>query len=114
RYTVVGDGGGAPLLLEHDVAALRAEGDAHRVGELVHAALESPAGFLVEGDQFGHGCPPWTSLSGCHRRRRHMRRACTTGSFSTLAGRVLTLNHGPRGRATGSPGRPPHRTRPAA
>ena len=34
---VVRDRGGAPLLVEHDVAALRAEGDANGVGELVHA-----------------------------------------------------------------------------
>ena len=52
--TVVGDGRGAPLLVEHDVAALRAEGDADGVGELVHAALEGPAGLLVERDQLGH------------------------------------------------------------
>ena len=51
---VVGDRGGAPLLVEHDVAALRAEGDAHGVGELVHAALERPAGLLVECDDLGH------------------------------------------------------------
>ena len=50
RDTVVRDRGGAPLLLEHDVAALRAEGDADRVGELVHARLERPAGVLVVGD----------------------------------------------------------------
>ena len=31
---VVGDRGGAPLLLQHDVAALRAEGDLDGVGEL--------------------------------------------------------------------------------
>ena len=41
---VVGDRGGAPLLLQHDVAALRAEGDADGVGELVHAALRAPGG----------------------------------------------------------------------
>ena len=51
---VVGDRGGAPLLLEHDVAALRAEGDADGVGELVHAALERPTGLLVEGDDLCH------------------------------------------------------------
>ena len=51
---VVGDGGGAPLLVEDDVAALGAEGDAYGVGELVHAALEGPAGLLVERDQLGH------------------------------------------------------------
>ena len=52
--TVVGDRGRAPLLLEDDVAALRAEGDAHCVGELVHARLERPAGVLVVGDLLGH------------------------------------------------------------
>ena len=55
---VVGDRGRAPLLLEHDVAALRAEGDAHGVGELVHARLEGAAGLLVERDDLGHAkCP---------------------------------------------------------
>ena len=53
--TVVGDRRCSPLLLEYDVAALRAEGDAYGVGELVHAVLEGPAGLLVEGDQLGHG-----------------------------------------------------------
>ena len=51
---VVGDGGGAPLLVEDDVAALRAEGDAHGVGELVHARFERATGFAVEGDHLGH------------------------------------------------------------
>ena len=54
RHTVVGDRGGAPLLLEDDVAALRAERDAYGVGELVHARLERPAGVLVVGDLLGH------------------------------------------------------------
>ena len=38
---VVGDRGCAPLLVEDDVAALGAERDADRVGELVHARLEA-------------------------------------------------------------------------
>ena len=54
RYAVVGDGGSTPLLLQHDVAALGAQGDAHCVCELVHTALERPAGLLVERDQLGH------------------------------------------------------------
>ena len=41
--TIVGDRGGAPLLLEDDVAALRAEGDLDGVGEGVHAPLETAA-----------------------------------------------------------------------
>ena len=51
---VVGDRGGAPLLVEHDVAALRAEGDADRVRQLVHAGLQAAAGVLLEGDDLGH------------------------------------------------------------
>ena len=41
RHPVVGDGGCAPLLLQHDVAALWSQGDAHSVGELVHASFQS-------------------------------------------------------------------------
>src|SRR5205823_5131335 len=52
--TVVGDRGGAPLLLEDDVAALGAERHLDGVGELVHAALERAAGVLVERDDLGH------------------------------------------------------------
>jgi hypothetical protein len=37
RHAVLGDGGGAERALEHDVAALRAEGDLDRVGQDVHA-----------------------------------------------------------------------------
>ena len=43
-HAVVGDGGGAELLLEHHVAALGAEGDLDGVGELVDAGLEAAAG----------------------------------------------------------------------
>ncbi len=53
-HAVVGDRGGAPLLLEDDVAALGAEGDAYGVGELVHARLEASASLLVESDGLGH------------------------------------------------------------
>ena len=54
RDAVVGDRGGAPLLLEHDVAALRPERDADGVGQLVHAGFERPAGLLVERDLLCH------------------------------------------------------------
>ncbi len=58
---VVGDRGGAPLLLEDDVAALGAKRDAHGVGQLVHAGLETATSLVVEGDDLGHrrGCPPY-------------------------------------------------------
>ena len=48
RDTVVRDGGRAELLVEHDVAPLRAKGDLDRVGEDVHAALERAPRVLVE------------------------------------------------------------------
>jgi hypothetical protein len=37
---VLGDGGGAELLVEHDVPALRTEGDLDRIGEAVDAAQD--------------------------------------------------------------------------
>ena len=54
RHAVVGDGRGAPLLVQHDVAALGAERDADGVRQLVHAGLQAAAGVLVEGDDLGH------------------------------------------------------------
>ena len=65
RDAVVRDRGCAPLLLEDDVAALRAERDADGVGELVHARLERPTGVLGVGDLLGHcGVPPGGSGRG--------------------------------------------------
>ena len=55
-HAVVGDRGCAPLLVEDDVAALGAERYPYCVGQLVHAALEGPAGALVERDHLGHRC----------------------------------------------------------
>src|SRR5664280_1795933 len=53
-HTVVGDGGSTPLLLQDDVAALRAERHPYRVSELVHAPLESAARLLVKRDHLRH------------------------------------------------------------
>ena len=47
-HTIVGDRRGAELLVEHDVAALRAECDLDRIGQLVHAGFERPAGLFIE------------------------------------------------------------------
>ena len=82
---VVGDGGRAPLLLQHDVAALRAERDADGVGELVHARLEGTTSLLVEGDHLRHRCVlRWTIAGGGSHSR--------SVSASTLTPRVLTGN----------------------
>src|SRR6266576_398053 len=48
RDAVVRDRRSAELLVEHDVATLRAKSDLDRVGEDVHAPLERAAGILVE------------------------------------------------------------------
>jgi len=56
RHAVVGDGGGAPLLLEDDVAAARAERHLDRVGQDVEAALEAATGLFVESDDLSHVC----------------------------------------------------------
>src|SRR5690606_16875637 len=49
---------GAPLLLQHDVAALGAEGDLDGVGEGVHTPLHTATGLLVEGNDLGHSDGP--------------------------------------------------------
>src|SRR5215216_3683813 len=49
---VLGDRRRAELLVDDDVPAFRAEGDLHRVGELVDAALECRAGVTVELEIF--------------------------------------------------------------
>src|SRR5690606_1145993 len=51
---VLGDRGRAPLLVDHHVATLGAEGDLDRVRELVHARLELAAGVLVELELLRH------------------------------------------------------------
>ena len=56
-HAVVGDRGRAPLLLEDHVATLGAEGDLHRVRQLVHPPLERPPRLLVEADEFGSHHP---------------------------------------------------------
>jgi hypothetical protein len=86
-HAVLGDRGGAPLLLEHHVAALRAEGDGNGVGKLVHAGLEGAAGLLVEGDDLGH----LQVLPETERGR----------TVSTLVKRLLTANHLRAALATG-------------
>src|SRR6476659_2145484 len=48
RDAVVRDRRSAELLVEHDIAPLRAKGDLDRVGEDVHATLERAACVLVE------------------------------------------------------------------
>jgi hypothetical protein len=74
---VVGDGGGAPLLLQDHVSALGAEGDPDRVGQLVHAPLQGPPGLLLEIDDL----------------RRHpssLRSQTILPAASTLTPRLLT------------------------
>ena len=54
---VVGDRGGAELLVQDHVAALRAEGHLDGRGHLLHAAEELLACVLVETELFGHVSP---------------------------------------------------------
>ncbi len=51
---VVGDRGGAELLVEDDVAALGAEGDLDGVGQGVNAILHRSSGFLIEEQLLCH------------------------------------------------------------
>ncbi len=56
RDTVVRDRGGAPLLLEHDVATAGAKRHLDGVGQDVQAALEATTGLLIESDDLCHVC----------------------------------------------------------
>ena len=54
RHAVLGDGRGAELLVEDDVAALGSERDLHRVGELVDAAQDRLPRLLAVDNLFCH------------------------------------------------------------
>ncbi len=108
-HTIVGDGGRAPLLLEDDVAALRAERHLDGVGEDVHAPLETAARLLVERDNLGHSAlSSWTLT---------IRRAASAGgaphcvrTFEDPAGSSSVGPDSPRRPAPERSSRPkPHR-----
>ena len=121
---VVGDRGGAPLLVEDDVAALGAERHLDGVGEGVDAALERAAGVLVELQDLGHCCAPQRVLrcrgtsgvltclapgwQGARREgdleRSGRRAACNAASRDARC--VRKRRRGRRGRrGSGTPGR---------
>src|SRR5262249_55176114 len=54
REPVVRDRGGAAAVLDHHVAPARAERHAHHAGELLHAAAQRLARFIVELDALSH------------------------------------------------------------
>src|SRR3546814_33955 len=53
-HTIVGDGGRAPLLVQHDVAALGAKRHLDRVGQGVDAPLQRAARVLIELKNLRH------------------------------------------------------------
>ena len=65
RDTVVGDGGGAPRLLQHDVTAAGAEGHLHCISEGVQTALKAAACLFVKSNELCHKCPPGRSDFSC-------------------------------------------------
>ena len=66
RDAVVRDRGGAPLLLEHDVATAGAQGHLDGVGQDVEAALEAATGLLVESDDLCHVCSSLPDVGDGH------------------------------------------------
>ena len=96
RDAVVGDHRRAEGLVEHDVAALRAERHLDRVRELVDSALQRVAGVLVEDQDLGHSFLSVFSCSGAApcsggrepttpRLRVSAAGACRYGYFSMTA-----------------------------
>src|SRR5262249_35850158 len=66
RHAVLGDGGGAEALLEHGIAALRAEGRLDGVGEHVHAPEHPGARVIAETNFFGSHCGASSLLAFDH------------------------------------------------
>ena len=65
-HTVVGDGGAAELLVEHDIAALGTKGDLDHVGQLIDAAQDGLARLLAVHDLLCHDvCLPSPSTFTC-------------------------------------------------
>jgi hypothetical protein len=67
RHTVVGDGRGAELLVEHHVAALGPERHLHGVGQLVDAGLERATSFVVELQHLRHGSAHFSTIARTSR-----------------------------------------------
>src|SRR4029077_1942273 len=67
RDAVVGDRGGAELLVEHHVAALRAKRHLDRIGEGIDPPLKRATRFLVELELLmcHSGVPPTPSRRPC-------------------------------------------------
>src|SRR5215467_9549304 len=81
-HAVLRDGGRAPLLVEHDVAAARSERHLHGLGEDLHALHDLSAGLLAEQQHLGsHWTSEWDS-GGAAGPVRVRRRA---GSLARLA-----------------------------
>ena len=89
-HTIVGDRGGAPLLLEDDVATLGAERHLYRVGEGVEAPLEAATGLFVVRNCLSH-CevipPDW----GWHVIGREQCPRRTAGDVLRVCGPCLTV-----------------------
>ena len=78
-HAVIGDGGGAELLVQHHVAALGTQGHLDRISELVDAPLEGATSGLVEDELLRHGSVP-RFVSGCRVCGRAWRRPAPGGS----------------------------------
>jgi hypothetical protein len=109
-HTIVGDRGGSPLLVEHNVAAFGAEGDADGVGELVHARFEPAPSLFVERDDLGHleSCLPEVTECVLDRVPRSGGPACpnsivaTNPVVGTLASRLPNATDAAQGFTMGA------------
>ena len=81
-HAVIGDEGGAELLVEHDVAALGAQGDLNGIGQGVDAALQGAAGVLAVENLLGHSVlpPNCNMMLGSKRKLTRQRPGCRSGA----------------------------------
>src|SRR4029079_1761894 len=118
---VLGDRRGAPRLLDHDVAAARAEGDLHRVGEGVDPVRDLRTGVFLKQNFLGsHDLVSLLYFSMTPRTSSSRRMRCSTPStlisvpaylpnrirspfFTSSATRVPSSRRLPEPTATTSP-----------
>src|SRR5699024_5292571 len=90
-HAVVGDEGGAELLIQHHVAALGPQGDLYRIRQLVYAGHEGLAGILAVDDFLSHNITRsflyWVDLRTQNRGYRYSTTArmsdCLTMVYSS-------------------------------
>src|SRR5918997_6779133 len=101
-HPIVGDGGGTPLLVQDDVAPLRAEGDLHGVGEDVDPALQGAPRLLVELKDLCHRCETPYLVTTARMSRALSRRSSLPSYLTSVPPYLLKITTSPSATSSGT------------